>query len=80
MPVRLFVCSTQRNGPLTAGGQIYILAQLFGGFVGAAVVYATYYNAINIVEGGTGVRTLETAGLFATYAVSAIIPPCRLVC
>lgn len=45
-----------------------------GGIVGAALVYANYYHAINIYEGGTGVRTLKTAGLFATYAVSFCSP------
>lgn len=48
----------------------YIFAQLMGGIVGAAIVYANYFHAINIFEGGTGVRTVPgTAGLFATYAV-----------
>jgi len=42
-----------------------------GGLVGAALVYANYYHAIDIFEGGRGVRTLATAGLFSTYAVSA---------
>ncbi|CAA7262912.1 unnamed protein product [Cyclocybe aegerita] len=48
---------------------IYILAQVLGGLVGAACVYGNYYHAINIVEGGVGVRTLSTAGLFSTYAL-----------
>lgn len=52
--------------------QAYILAQLLGAIVGAAVVYATYFHAIDIFEGGSGVRTLETAGLFGTLAVSVI--------
>ncbi|KAF8158055.1 aquaporin [Crassisporium funariophilum] len=47
---------------------IYIFAQVLGGIVGAAVVYGNYFHAIDIVE-GHGVRTLETAGLFSTYAV-----------
>ena len=42
-----------------------------GGLVGAALVYANYYHAIDIFEGGRGVRTLATAGLFSTYAVRA---------
>ena len=49
---------------------MYILAQVLGGVVGAGVVYANYFHAIDIVEGGRGVRTLATAGLFSTYAVS----------
>ncbi|GAW03358.1 aquaporin 4 [Lentinula edodes] len=41
--------------------------QLLGGFIGAALIYANYYHAINIFEGGSGVRTLLTAGNFGTY-------------
>ncbi|KAJ7079819.1 putative aquaporin 4 [Mycena belliarum] len=47
----------------------YIAAQTLGGLVGAALVYANYYHAINIFEGGSEVRTLATAGLFSTYAL-----------
>ncbi|KAF8887185.1 aquaporin [Infundibulicybe gibba] len=48
---------------------IYIFAQLLGGIVGAAIVYADYFHAIDIFEGGRGVRTLKTAGFFSTYAL-----------
>ncbi|KAJ7628580.1 major intrinsic protein superfamily membrane channel protein [Roridomyces roridus] len=48
---------------------IYIFAQLLGGIVGAAIVYANYFHAIDLFEGGRGVRTLSTAGLFSTYAL-----------
>lgn len=41
-----------------------------GGLVGAALVYANYFHALDIYEGGRGVRTLGTASLFSTYAVS----------
>lgn len=41
-----------------------------GGVVGAALVYANYFHALDIFEGGRGVRTLGTASLFSTYAVS----------
>ena len=41
-----------------------------GGIVGAAIVYGNYFHAIDLFEGGRGVRTLKTAGLFSTYAVS----------
>ena len=51
----------------------YVFAQVMGGLVGAAVVYANYFHAIDIFEGGRGVRTLKTAGLFSTYAVRASI-------
>jgi aquaglyceroporin related protein len=40
-----------------------------GGLVGAALVFANYYHAIDVFEGGPGVRTLTTAGAFSTYAV-----------
>ncbi|KAK0235010.1 putative aquaporin 4 [Armillaria nabsnona] len=45
---------------------VYILAQLLGGIVGAGIVYANYFHAIDIVEGGRGIRTLLTAGNFGT--------------
>lgn len=48
---------------------IYTLAQLLGGLVGSALVYANYIHAIDIVEGGRHIRTLATAGLFSTYAL-----------
>ncbi|KAJ6585236.1 aquaporin-like protein [Mycena capillaripes] len=47
----------------------YIAAQTLGGLVGAALVYANYYHAITIFEGGPDVRTLATASLFSTYAL-----------
>lgn len=47
---------------------IYILAQLLGGICGAGIVYANYFHAIDLFEGGRGVRTLGTAGLFGTFA------------
>ncbi|KAJ6578618.1 aquaporin-like protein [Mycena sp. CBHHK59/15] len=47
----------------------YIFAQTLGGFVGAALVYANYFHAIDIFEGGEGVRTMKTAGVFTTYAL-----------
>ncbi|KAF8645150.1 hypothetical protein AX16_007978 [Volvariella volvacea WC 439] len=47
---------------------VYIFAQLMGGIVGAAILYGRFHNAIDLFEGGEGVRTLATAGLFATYA------------
>ncbi|KAJ3800031.1 putative aquaporin 4 [Lentinula aff. detonsa] len=45
----------------------YVFSQLMGGIIGSALVYANYYHAINIYEGGSGVRTLLTAGNFGTY-------------
>jgi len=46
----------------------YILAQLLGGFAGAALIYGDYIHLINVHEGGTHVRTMKTATMFATYA------------
>jgi aquaglyceroporin related protein len=47
----------------------YVLAQLLGGICGAGIVYANYYHAINLYEGGSDIRTISgTAGLFGTYA------------
>ncbi|KAF8916599.1 putative aquaporin 5 [Mucidula mucida] len=51
---------------------VYMFAQLMGGIFGAALVYANYYQAINIYEGGRGIRTLKTAGFFGTYAIDYI--------
>jgi aquaglyceroporin related protein len=48
----------------------YVFAQVVGGLIGAAVVYGNYIHAIDLYEGGRQVRTLATAGLFATYPVS----------
>ncbi|CEL53542.1 putative membrane protein YFL054C OS=Saccharomyces cerevisiae (strain ATCC 204508 / S288c) GN=YFL054C PE=1 SV=1 [Rhizoctonia solani AG-1 IB] len=46
----------------------YMLAQVLGACVGAGLVYANYYMAINIYEGGVGVKTVPgTASLFATF-------------
>lgn len=47
----------------------FILAQMAGAFAGAAVVYATYYDAFNAYD--NAMRQVEgaqaTAGIFATY-------------
>jgi aquaglyceroporin related protein len=49
-----------------------MLAQLLGALVGAAIIYANYFHAIDIYEGGRGIRTQATASLFSTYAVSSV--------
>ncbi|KAF6751659.1 aquaporin-like protein [Ephemerocybe angulata] len=46
----------------------FILAQVLGALVGAALVYGLYFQAIDIFE-GAGVRTQATAGIFATYSL-----------
>ena len=50
---------------------VFIFAQVMGALCGAAIVYANYFHAIDLFEGGRGNRTLSTASLFATYAVSS---------
>ncbi|KAF1991931.1 aquaglyceroporin like protein [Aulographum hederae CBS 113979] len=50
---------------------IYALAQILGAMTAAAVVYANYKSAIDVFEGGAGIRTVSgptaTAGVFCTY-------------
>lgn len=54
---------------------VYVFAQILGGFCGAGVVYANYFHAIDIVEGGPGIRTVNGSGyLFANYAASFLTP------
>ena len=47
----------------------YCLAQLAGAFVASAIVYATYYDALQAFDGGVRQVTgpLATAGIWATY-------------
>ncbi|KAI0269804.1 aquaporin [Gloeopeniophorella convolvens] len=47
----------------------YMLGQLIGAWLGAIIVFGNYFHAIDIFEGGKGVRTLKTAGLFSTFAL-----------
>ncbi|KAH9980304.1 putative aquaporin 4 [Lactifluus volemus] len=47
----------------------YVLGQLIGAWAGALLVFANYFHAIDIVEGGKGKRTLATGSLFGTYAL-----------
>ena len=52
----------------------FIFAQVMGGLCGAAMVYANYFHAIDLFEGGRGIRTVPgTASIFSTYAVSYIM-------
>jgi MIP family channel proteins len=54
----------------------YSLAQLAGAFVASALVYGTYFDALNAYDGGT--RMIEgakgTAGIWATYPQSFLKP------
>lgn len=53
----------------------YIFAQLLGAFCGGSVVYANNFHAIDIVEGGPDIRTINGSGdLLATYAASFLTP------
>ncbi|KXN86707.1 hypothetical protein AN958_09698 [Leucoagaricus sp. SymC.cos] len=52
----------------------YILAQLFGAIVGAAIIYGNYFHAIDIYEGGNGIRTMKTAGAFGTFPKPFMTP------
>lgn len=49
----------------------YMLAQVLGAMCAAAVVYGNYKAAIDVYEGGAGIRTVTgphaTAGIFCTY-------------
>ena len=52
----------------------YWLGQLFGAWLGAMLTYANYFHAIDIFEGGKGVRTVPgTASLFAVYSARSIL-------
>lgn len=50
---------------------VYMLAQILGAMAGAAIVYGNYKSAIDMFEGGAGIRTVTgdtaTAGVFCTY-------------
>ena len=49
---------------------MYVGAQMTGAFTGAAIAYANYFKAIDLFEGGSGIRTVKgTAGVFSTYAI-----------
>ena len=51
----------------------YMVAQILGAMCAAAVVYGNYKSAIDVFEGGAGIRTVPgfsdtaTAGIFCTY-------------
>ncbi|KAH6950294.1 aquaporin-like protein [Ilyonectria sp. MPI-CAGE-AT-0026] len=50
---------------------VYLMAQVLGAMVGSLIVYGNYKSAIDVFEGGPGIRTvgLETssAAIFCTY-------------
>jgi len=51
----------------------YLVAQVLGAMLASGVVYANYKSAIDVYEGGAGIRTVPgystnaTAGIFCTY-------------
>lgn len=51
---------------------IYVTAQLLGAAVASLIVYGNYKTAIDLYEGGAGIRTVgletSTAGIFCTYS------------
>ncbi|KAG8706458.1 hypothetical protein FRC09_002399 [Ceratobasidium sp. 395] len=47
---------------------VYILAQILGACTGTGLVFANYHRAIDLFEGGPGMRSVPgTASLFATF-------------
>lgn len=50
----------------------YVIAQFFGGYCGALLMYGTYIESFDDFEGGRHIRTVTgdhaTAGIFCTYA------------
>ena len=54
----------------------YSLAQLAGAFVASAVVYVTYYDALQVFDGGVRQVTgpQATAGIWATYPQAYLSP------
>ncbi|KAL4874789.1 aquaporin-like protein [Aspergillus karnatakaensis] len=52
---------------------VYAVSQLLGGMCAAAIIYGNYKSAIDVYEGGSGVRTVPgysdtaTGGIFCTY-------------
>jgi len=63
---------------------LYVLAQIFGAFLGSFFVWAAYYDALNHITGGhlvtpggiqnaTLLGTINTAGIWATYPAGTFI-------
>ncbi len=63
-PAVSFALATRKDFPW-AKVLPYSLAQIAGAFCGAALVFLVYREGFNAFDGGT--RTMETAGIFATY-------------
>ncbi|MGI8671272.1 MAG: MIP/aquaporin family protein [Luteitalea sp.] len=67
-PAVTLALAVRRGFPWNKVGP-YVIAQLLGAFVGAAIVYATYYEALTAFDGGVRqvLGAQGTAGVFATY-------------
>ncbi|BCS34436.1 aquaporin [Luteitalea sp. TBR-22] len=67
-PAVTLALAVRRGFPWSKVGP-YVVAQLLGAFVGAAVVYLTYREAITAFDGGMRqvLGPHGTAGIFATY-------------
>lgn len=91
-PLQVSICFAifPRNGATFPLRKLpgYIFAQMAGGFVGAAVVFAEYWRQIDAYEGGS--RTVPygstlsagkgpTAGIFATVCPRVSDPPITLI-
>ncbi|KAG0147489.1 hypothetical protein CROQUDRAFT_656049 [Cronartium quercuum f. sp. fusiforme G11] len=50
----------------------FILAQFLGAFVGSAVIYLNYSHALFLFEGGSGVKTIKSGGMFFTTLLDYI--------
>lgn len=66
------ICSAIFRGFSWKKVPLYIFGQVLGAYLGSLFVYSNYFHAIDLFEGGKGVRTVPgTASLFATYSVSS---------
>ena len=71
-PAVTFACCVFRKFPWRKF-PIYAISQVLGAMCGAAIVYGNYKSAIDVYEGGKGIRTVpgysQTAsgGIFCTY-------------
>ena len=57
----------------------FIVAQMFGAFFGAFLVWSVYFESLNVYDGGIKAVTgdLATAGVFSTYPQVCV---CVCVC
>lgn len=71
-PAVTFACCVFRKFPWRKF-PVYAISQVLGAMCGAAIVYGNYKSAIDVYEGGPGIRTVPgysktaSAGIFCTY-------------